>query len=251
MLLLLALCFGWLTASAQNPDPRIAEFKALAGQVAEQRLSGAEEEGQLQERALALLDQLVLEVLNRGPAQDIAALNRRLSSLVAQEPPVGESYQVVPLGSPPRGLGYFALVANFSLSGPGAVRVYAPAGGHYTLAGRVDRLAQPEFFDEYLELVPVKASEIVFVTVAGRTDEFRTGSFAAWRLTPNGLHSVWSAELLEHSTYELRPDGFHLWYCGEPDPQDRRRCARMLHDRYLWDGVAWKLAAREPAAPRP
>jgi hypothetical protein len=172
-----------------------------------------------------------------------------LAGLVRQDPPVGESYSLELLGTPPGGSGYYALVANFGLSGPSAVRLYPPSAEGYKLAARVDRYAYPDFYDDYLALLPIKASDVVFVTVTGRTDELKTGSFMAWRYRFEKLENLWTSELLEHSTYENRPDGVHLTYCVRADETNPRRCVLLARERHAWDGSFWRLASREEFPP--
>lgn len=237
-------------AFQQTQDPRAAEFRKRASALAEQRREGMEESQEAQEGALKILDAFVLEELNRGAARDVAALNRRLAALVTQDPPVGESYALVLLGTPPGGSGYYALVANFGQSGPSGVRLYPPSEEGYKPAARIDRYATPDFFDDYLELAPIKASDVVFITISGRADELKTGSFMAWRYRFEKLETLWASELLEHSTWENRADGFHLTYCVRADENNPRRCALMARERHVWDGSFWRQAAREEFAPK-
>lgn len=231
-------------------DPRIADFRKRASTLAEVRREGGEELEEPQETALKVLDAFVLEELNRGDSRDVAALNRRLAELVTQDPPLGQSYVLVSLGNTPAGAGYYALVANFGVSGPSAVRVYPPSPEGYRLAARVDRYTQKEFFDDYLELVPIKASDVLFVTVSGRTDELKTASFMAWRYQYEKLQNVWTSELLEHSSYENRADGFHITYCLRADEDNPRRCVLYANERHVWDGSFWRLASREETPPK-
>ncbi len=226
----------------QTPEP---EFTRLAAQLAQQRLGGTEESENLQEKALALLDGIVLRTLNSQSEPNLDALNQRLAALVAQQPPVGEDYRVVRLGGSPA---RYAVVANFSLGGPSAVRVYAAARGRYALAAQIDRFAQKDFFDEYLELIPVTAPVILFVTVTGRTDDLQTGAYTAWRFDSERIQAVWSSDMLQQSSYESRADGFRLTYCAETDEVNPRLCRRMARDRYVWDGTAWKRVEREAFA---
>jgi hypothetical protein len=217
-------------------------FKGLAEELAQRRLSGAEESETLQEQALGILDNLVLEALNNGSEPNLDILNQRLAELVTQHPPVGEDYQVVRLGVNP---GVYALVANFGLAGPSAVRLYRGSARDYTLAGRIDRFARKDFFDEYLKLVPVAAPVILFVTVTGRTDELQTGVFIAWRFDAH-LQAAWSSDILQQSSYESGADGFRLTYCSETEADNPRACRRMTRDRYVWQGAAWKRVEQTP-----
>ena len=193
-----------------------------------------------EQAALGILDTFMLDALNAGDGPKLEALNQRLSSLVTQNPPVGQGYVVLRLGgSPP----IFALAANFGSSGPSAARFYARGPEKYRMVARIDPAMQPDYFDDYLQILPLpgfaSGPEVVFVTVTGRTDEFATGVFAAWRLTGDRLQEVWVTDLLSRSSYEVRPDGFQLTYCAEPDEERPGACQRMTRERYIWDG-AWK-----------
>ncbi len=218
----------------QKPE---SEFARLALRLAQQRLAGAEESEKLQEQALGILDSMALGTLNAAGEPDLGALNQRLAGLVTQQPPVGEEYGMVRLGGSPAA---YALVANFGLGGPSAVRLYRGVAGRYALAARIDRFAQKDFFDEYLELIPIAAPVTLFVTVTGRTDELQTGAFTLWRFEGDRVQGVWASDILPQSSYESRADGFRLTYCAETDEDNPRLCRRMTRDRYAWDGAAWK-----------
>ncbi len=218
---------------AQSPE---SEFSRLAAGLADQRQAGAEESEKLQERALAILDSMVLAALNAPGGPDLAALNQRLSALRAQPPMVGEDYRVVGLGGSPAG---YALAANFGIGGPSAVRLYGGAAGRYALAARIDRFAQKDFFDEYLELVPVAAPVTLFVTVSGRTDELQTGAFVAWQFDGERVRAVWSSDILQQSSYEAAADGFRVTYCAQTDEDKPRVCRRMTRDRFTWSRGSW------------
>jgi len=233
------------TMRFEGQDPN-REFRRLAEQLADQRLAEAEGTPAVQEKALAILDAMVLEALNSSTQPNLEGLNQHLAALVTQQPPVGEGYRVLRLGGSPA---VYALVANFGLGGPSAVRLYA-ARGRYALAGRIDRFAQKDFFDEYLELVPLSAPAVLFVTVAGRTDDLQTGVFTAWQLDGQHLKAVWSSDLLQQSSYETGPDGFRLTYCVRTDEDNPRTCREMSRDRYVWDGGAWKRV-EQTAVPVP
>jgi hypothetical protein len=253
-LLAVALLFGYVveTACAGSPSPRElpqqpAEFSAIAERLAAQRLAGAEEDQALQDRALALLDAIALAGLN-GPGEPaLEVLNQHLAGLVTSQPGAGESFRVLKLaGRPPA----YVLAANFGLAGPSAVRVYAGAPGRYVLAARIDRYAQRDFFDEYLELLcvagPSAAAPSLFVTVTGRTDDLQTGSFAAWSFDGSRLRAVWSSDLLQQSSYEAGTDGFRVTYCAETDEDNPRLCRRMTRDRYVWNATDWKRVEQTP-----
>lgn len=219
---------------------REEEFQKLAAQVADQRLSGVEEKQSLQDQALALLDDIVLSALNSSSPFDLGALNRQLAGLRPQQPLPGESYRLTLLGGAGKGA-VCGLAANFSLSGPSAVRVYAFAEGQFRRRAQIDRFTHKDFFDEYLELVPVSAAnDQVFVTVTGRTDDLQTGSFTAWHFSYDRLVPLWSSDLLARSSYAAVPGGFEITYCEESEEDRPRNCRRMLRERYLWDGEAWK-----------
>jgi hypothetical protein len=180
-------------------------------------------------------------------------VNQRLASFVTHRPPVGEAYRAVRLaGSAPS----YALIADFGLSGPSAVRLYAGAPGQLALAARIDRAAQKDFVDDYMELVPVPGSAAVFVTAAGRTDDLQTGIFTAWYFDGHAVSAVWTSDILERSSYEAAADGFRLTYCADTDSIDTGTCHRMQRDRYQWQNGAWKrietsiLPAAAPA-PKP
>ena len=227
-------------SAAQEPE---ATFRRLAEQLARERLDGVEGSETRQEQTLGILDRMALETLNAGSEPNLDATNQRLAALVTQQPPVGEDYRVVRLGGSPAA---YALVANFGLGGPSAVRIYCSAAGRYALAARIDRFAQKDFFDEYLELVPVAAPVVLFVTVTGRTDELETGAFMAWHFDGERLEVVWSSDILQQSSYESRPDGFRLTYCAQTDEDNPRICRRMTRDRYAWQGAAWKRVEQTP-----
>ena len=244
-------------ARAQQPptapeDPRPAEFKKLAEQVVELRRAGVDESEELQEKTLKLLDEIVAEQLNRTGPRDLTAINQRLAATLARPGAIGESYELVRLGAKANGEVYYALAVNFSLSGPSAIRYFPPSPQGYQFAGRIDRWEFPDYFDEYVELVPITASDIVFVTVNGRTDELCTGTFAAWRFADGRFTAVWTTDILERSSYEVRPDGFHLSYCSQNDEENPRLCRRMMQERYQWDGFAWRRSERQESdAPKP
>ncbi len=221
-------------SAGQEPE---STFRRLAEQLAQERLDGVEESEARQEQALGILDRIVLEALNVTGAPKLDSLNQRLAGLITQQPLVGEGYRVVRLNGSPA---VYALVVNFGLAGPSAVRIYRSAAGRYALAARIDRFAQKDFFDEYLEVVPVAAPVVLFVTVTGRTDDLQTGAFTAWRLDGERLQALWSSEILQQSSYESDADGFRLTYCAQTDEDSPRVCRRMTRDRYVWDGAAWK-----------
>jgi hypothetical protein len=200
------------------------------------RDAGASESQAVQEKALAILDRAALEGLNAAKP-DLKELNIRLAGFVTHQPALGEGYRAFRLGGDEDA---YALLANFGVGGPAAVRVYAGAPGQLRLAGRVDRYAQKDFFDAYLELVPIPGPAAVFVTVAGRTDALETGVFTVWHFDGRKLDAVWTSDILQQSSYQEGADGFRLTYCSETDPADPLRCGAMQRDRFIWQDGAWK-----------
>jgi hypothetical protein len=191
----------------------------------------------LESDALGALDGMVLKGLNAGGAPDLTTLNKTLGSLVATDTATGEDYEVVELaGVTPT----YALIANFGLAGPSAVRLYAGPAGQLALVGKIDCYNPPKFYDEYLALVPIVAPETVFMTVAGRTDDLQTGLFTVWYFDGQELHQVWNSDLLPQSTYETDESGVHLTFCAKPDTDHPDQCARMVRDTFSWEDVAWK-----------
>ena len=227
-----------LTSSIENK--RAEEFSRLVAQLTLNRQQGAEESEKQQEQALGILDAVVLDGLNAAGRPNPALLNEQLAEFVSQTPPIGEDYRILALDSSST---VYALVANLGVGGPSAVRLYSRPGAaaRYQLAARIDRYTQKDFFDEYLELIPVAAPAVVFVTVCGRTDELQTGSFNAWQFDGQKVRLLWASDLLALSSYENRPEGFSLSFCAEPDEEKPRECRKMSQDRYQWDGAAWKL----------
>ena len=250
-------------ARAQEPpavpeDPRAAEFKSQAAQLAERRRTGADESEEAQEKTLKLLDAIVLEQLNKPGKLDLAAVNQRLAASLVRAGAVGESYELKRVGPADGPEISCALVVNISMSGPSAIRFYPASPQGYRLAARIDRWEFPDYFDEYVELLPVKTNDVVLVTVNGRTDELRSGTFAAWRLADGKFNALWTTDILERSSYEVRPDGFQLSYCSQNDEEKPRVCRRMMRERYVWDGFNWRRVEQQetdapppPAAPPP
>jgi len=232
-------------AGNQSGDPR-AEFKRLASELSAARLGGAEETQAQQEKALSYLDGIVSTAVNASAPPDLDALNQQLATLVAHDPPLGEDYRVARLGGTPP---VYALIANFGLGGPAAVRIYAAAGGRYHLTARLDHFMQKDFFDSDIELVPVSATDFVFVTISGRTDDASTGMFSAWRYDGANINSLWTSDLLTHSAYEAMPNGIALTYCSNPDDEHPRDCSKMVRDEFAWSNGAWKRVARKDLGP--
>jgi hypothetical protein len=263
--LFFSLLLGYAFAGAQS---REAEFRKLAEHIAALRQAGAEEDKELQQRALALLDEAAIAGLHsvprtaaphRLPNLDVVA--ERLQALMAEPSRIGEGYVPVQAGaeSPQMSAPVYAVVVNFSLSGPSAVRLYEPQrlGGtgaqqrwsDFRLVAQIDRFTHPDFFDEYLEVVAMNPGAGVFVTVTGRTDSRKTGSFAAWRYAGKKLAQVWASDLLEHSSYESRDGVLRLDYCAEPDEEKPTVCRKMVRERYAWEG-GWTRRTQEDITPK-
>ena len=229
-------------SSAATPPP---EFTQLADKLATDRSADAEESRASQEQALEMLDRAALPSLN-VPSADLAALNQRFAKFVTREPPLGESFRVFALGGSPSS---FALLADFGEAGPSAVRIYSGAPGKLSLAARIDRYSQTDFLDDYMELVPVPGSSAVFVTVAGRTDDFKTGVFTAWHFDGHQVEQVWTSDIITQSNYEVTPNGFQLDYCADDTPDDPRTCHDLRRERFVWQDGAWKQAESTKLAP--
>jgi hypothetical protein len=237
----------FLAAAPQTlPASREAQFRQLADQLARARQAGAAESQAQEEQALALLDGFVLDALNAPGGTPLDALNRQLQSLVTRQPAVGEGYRVMAIATSPPA---FALLADFGLAGPSAVRVYVGTPGEVHLAAGIDRYSVPDFLDDYLELVPVEPSSAVFVTVAGRTDALATGIFIAWRFDSGRVEKLWSSDILQQSSYEARPDGLRLTYCAQTDDERPEICRRMVEDFYRFIGGRWTRVSEKPLAP--
>jgi len=226
---------AWL--HAQTGSGPTAEFNRISGELSAARLSGgAESEGQM-EKALAYLDVIAVTSLNIPSGPSLDGANRGLAALASHTPPVGENYRLVKLGGTPPA---YAMVANFGLGGPAAVRIYAGSAGTYALAARIDRFIQKDFFDSDLELVPASNSEPVFVTVGGRTDDLSTGMFSAWRFDGHRALNLWNSDLLQQSSYEADEMGFHLAYCSQVDDDRPSQCLKMSRDLYRFQAGEWK-----------
>ena len=228
----LALCLR-----AQIKSDSSAEFKRLAAELSTARLNGTVESEISQEKALGILDELACSFLSSSALPDLDAANQRMANLVSHTPPVGENYRLVRLGGSPA---VYALVVNFGLGGPAAVRIYAGTSGRYALAAKIDHFVERDFFDSDIELIPVSATESVFVTAAGRSDDLSTGMFSAWRFDGRRAVLLWSSDLLQQSTYEADGNGFHLTYCAQPDEDHPAKCLKMTQDLYRWQAGEWK-----------
>lgn len=247
LLVLLPISFG---LRAQSAEDSIVEFKTAAAALSAARLNGETETEAQQEKALVYLDAVATSVLNGSPSPDLETANQRLAALVSHTPPVGENYRLVKLGRSPA---VYAMAVNFGLGGPAAVRIYGAASGHYSLAARIDHFMQKDFYDSDIELVPVSLTDLVFVTVGGRTDDLSTGMFSAWRFDGQRAVPLWSSDLLQQSNYEADGSGFHITYCGQPDEDHPAQCLKMTRDLYRYQNGEWKRVetADLPAAKSP
>jgi hypothetical protein len=226
-----------LRAAAQTGGDSAAEFKRISAQLSAARLSGGDENSEQMEKALAFLDSIALSVLNVSSEPNLEGANRGLAGLVSHTPPVGENYRLAKLGGAPA---VYAMVVNFGLGGPAAVRIYAGGAGHYALAARIDHSIQKDFFDSDVELTPVSSSDAVFVTISGRSDDLSTGMFSAWQFDGHRLIALWTSDLLQQSTYEADEAGFHLAYCSSVDEDRPSQCLKMSRDLYRFDAGTWK-----------
>jgi hypothetical protein len=238
---------AWLHAQTGS-DPT-AEFKRISEELSAARLSGGDDNQVQMEKALAYLDVIAVAALNSPSGPNLDGANRGLAGLASQTPPVGENYRLVKLGGTPAA---YAMVINFGLGGPAAVRIYAGGAGHYTLAAKIDHFVQKDFFDSDLELVPVSNSEPVFVTVSGRTDDLSTGMFSAWQFDGHRVAALWNSDLLQQSSYEADENGFRLAYCSEVDEDRPSQCLKMSRDLYRFQAGEWKrIETADLAPPRP
>jgi len=234
---------------AQNDGNAAAEFKRISGALSDARLGGEDENQAQMEKALTYLDSIAVSVLNVPAEPNLDGANRGLAELTSHTPPVGENYRLVKLGGAPP---VYAMVINFGLGGPAAVRVYAGGPGHYAFAARIDHLVQKDFFDSDLELVPVSKSDPVFVTISGRTDDLSTGMFSAWRFDGQRIVTLWTSDLLQQSSYEADENGFHLAYCSQVDDDRPSQCLKMSRDLYQFQTGEWKrIETAELPAPTP
>ena len=226
---------AWMHAQIGR-DPT-SEFKRISEELSAARLSGGVENESQMEKALAYLDSIAVSVLNVSAEPNLDGANRGLAGLVSRTPPVGENYRLVKLGGTPAA---YAMVINFGLGGPAAVRIYAGAAGQYALAAKIDHIVQKDFFDSDLELVTVSNSEPVFVTVSGRTDDLSTGMFSAWQFDGHRVVALWNSDLLQQSSYEAEENGFRLAYCSEVDEDHPSQCLKMTRDLYRFQAGEWK-----------
>ena len=225
---------GPLRAQSDNSN---AELKRLIADISTIRRSGAVESEKQQEKALNFLDSQVCALLGSGQTPDLEAVSQRLADLTSDNQPLGQNYRLVKLGGSPAA---YALVVNFGLSGPAAVRIYIRNSNGYSLAAGIDRYSQKDFLDSDVELVPVSTTEPVFVTISGRTDDLSTGLFSAWRFDGRQVMPLWSSDLLQQSSYDAKGNGFFLTYCAQPDEDHPGQCPRMMRDVYRLQAGEWK-----------
>ncbi|HEX3376937.1 MAG TPA: hypothetical protein VHS29_08760 [Candidatus Acidoferrales bacterium] len=225
------------TVQAQTIGDATVEFKKLAEELSSTRLAGGNESQAQLEKALVYLDSVAISALNSAPGPDLDSTNRRLASLVSQTSPVGENYRLLKIGGSPS---VYAMVINFGLGGPAAVRIYAGGAGHYSLAAQIDHYAQKDFLDSDIELVSVSATDLVFVTVSGRTDDLSTGAFTAWQFTGHSVAAIWNSDLLQQSSYEIEGNGFRIAYCSQVDDDRPSVCLKMSRDLFRFGDGQWK-----------
>jgi hypothetical protein len=222
---------------AQRIADAAADFRKLAMELSSSRLGGGDENKAQLEKALAYLDSMAIAELNAAATSDVDTANRRLAALVSQASMVGENYRLVKLGGSPA---VYAMVINFGLGGPAAVRIYAGEAGRYKLAGQIDRYSQKDFLDSDIELVPVSSADLVFVTVSGRTDDLSTGAFSAWQFKGNAVTNLWTSDLFQQSSYEAEGTGFRVAYCSHVDDDRPSMCLKMSRDLYQFEAGKWK-----------
>jgi hypothetical protein len=223
--------------AAQTGGDAAVEFKRISEGLSADRLGGANENEAQMEKAFAYLDSIALSVLNASPSPSLEEVNRKLAGLASHTPPVGENYRLVKLGGAPPA---YAMVINFGLGGPAAVRIYAGPAGQFAITAKIDHMVQKDFFDSDVDLASVSTSEPVFVTIAGRTDDLSTGMFSAWMFDGHRLTALWNSDLLQQSSYEADETGFHLAYCSQVDEDHPSNCLKMSRDLYRYQAGEWK-----------
>jgi hypothetical protein len=243
---MLALFFAFVMLCAFPPASQLqaqtggdpaTEFRTITGELSSARQSGAGEDKLRMMKAFKFLDSIALTALNAPAGPNLEGANRTLAGLASHTPPVGENYRIAKLGG---AAAAYAMVINFGLGGPAAVRVYAGAAGQLMFVAGIDHLVQEDFFDSDVELVAVSNSEPVFVTVSGRTDDLSTGAFTAWRLDGQRLTALWVSDLLQQSSYEAEEDGLRIAYCSQVDEDHPSQCLKMSRDLYRMASGEWK-----------
>jgi len=241
--------FYFTGIQAQTNGDMAAEFKRSAQQLSSVRLGGGSENKVQLEKALAYLDSAAILALNSAPNPDVEAANRRLATLVSQASPVGENYRLLKIGSSPA---VYAMVVNFGLGGPAAVRIYAGGTGHYSLVAQIDHYAQKDFLDSDIELISVSPADMVFVTVSGRTDDLSTGAFTAWQFNGSAVTALWNSDLLQQSSYEVEGNGLRIAYCSQVDDDRPSQCLKMSRDLFRLDAGQWtRVETAELSSPKP
>jgi len=240
--LLCAACLAaprWLVAQDQvTSPPWREEFRQRSAAVVADREAEVEESSVKLEAALSILDGVVLAGLNSGQTSDLAGLNQTLREYLAAGSPLAEEYSLQPFQATP---GLFVLTANFSPIGPGALRFYARHAGNFRLVSSLTRFADSRLDDSFIRFVPIpEAWQAVFLTVSGRTDRWRTGTFAVWRLSEGGFSLLWEREALPLSEYRWQGNRFILDYCAETDEQKASVCRRPAHEVYAWTDNRWQ-----------
>jgi hypothetical protein len=244
------LSASFVGAKSQSAKPTPSEiekqFAGIVAALADAQLDDAPTIEKLEQSALKLLDTEVVSALPVATQPALDALNARLAKFMSREAGLGESYRVIPLGGQPA---TYALLANFGLGSPSAIRLYTEQGGpsHFVLAARIDRSTQEDFLDDSLELVPIASPGVVFMTVAGRTDAEQTGVFIAWQFDdPQRLKQIWTSDLVEQSSYQVDLSGFQLTYCNIPDQNKPGQCRGMVRDRYRLQDGQWRKVESTP-----
>ena len=96
---------------------------------------------------------------------------------------------------------------------------------------------------------PASPDDVPVLIVTGRTDDRKTGSFAAWRLVGSRLQALWSSELLEHSSYEAKDGVLRIDFCSENDEEKPSVCKKMTRERYAWN-AGWIRLLQEDITPK-
>ncbi|HLW97739.1 MAG TPA: hypothetical protein VKR82_03765 [Candidatus Acidoferrales bacterium] len=249
--LLLASGVGWSSIHPQTPSPSPktleAEFSATVASMSDAPPDDPSSIQKLLEKAAGILDSAVIGGLAETADSQVDQINQRLAKFVSHESGIGERYRLMSLSAQPR---LYALVADFGLGAPSAIRLYAQKNNEkrYTLVARVDRFTQQDFLDDSLELVPIARAPVVFVTVAGRTDDLRTGVFTAWQFDEKGLTQLWTSDMVQQSSYQGNSAGFQLTYCRDPDETNPRICNAMIRESYRWQDGKWSKVDSVPVS---
>lgn len=235
--------------SAQAAPDTSADFKRQVESLSSARLGGGSEDRAQLEKALGYLDSIAISAVNSTATPDLDATNRSLAAISSQGSPVGENYRLVKIGGSP---GVYAMVVNFGLGGPAAVRIYAGEPGSYKLAAQIDHYAQKDFLDSDIELVSVAPANLVFVTVSGRTDDLSTGAFSAWQFDGHVVKNLWNSDLFQQSSYEVEGSALRIAYCSQVDDDRPSVCLKMSRDVFRFDAGKWsrtETADLPPAKP--